>query len=184
VKNWKEGRRRLWFKYYLKIWLEILGKPTIVSITVLRTEIHNWVSWLQSLVRQRLSSTVKHKSDCRHVWNTVHTVSPTDRIAARYVLCLMFFLGITVTFLLRVNINLAIVGMVNSTSVELTSQDAQSSASGGCMAANVSGSADKQVTLFRYKLRTATGACRVSCSAICSVATLHVSLFENQGSDC
>ena len=36
-------------------------------------------------------------------------------MAARYVLCFMFFLGLTVTFLLRVNINLAIVGMVNST---------------------------------------------------------------------
>ncbi|XP_021924654.1 putative inorganic phosphate cotransporter isoform X2 [Zootermopsis nevadensis] len=69
-----------------------------------------------------------------------------DRIAARYMLCLMFFLGLTVTFLLRVNINLAIVGMVNSTSVEPTSQEeALSSASGGCLAANVSVSTNKQV---------------------------------------
>jgi hypothetical protein len=78
----------------------------------------------------------------------------------------MFFLGMTVTFLLRVNINLAIVGMVNSTSVESTSQDAQSSASGGCLAANVSVSTNKQVKLFLYKRSTVTGVCSVQVARV------------------
>lgn len=51
----------------------------------------------------------------------------------------------TVTFLLRVNINLAIVGMVKSTIVELASEGAQLNVSGGCVAANVSVSTNKQV---------------------------------------
>ncbi|XP_023709473.2 putative inorganic phosphate cotransporter isoform X1 [Cryptotermes secundus] len=68
-----------------------------------------------------------------------------DRIAARYLLCLMFFLGITVTFILRVNINLAIVGMVNSTSLDLTSEGTQSNSSGTCLPADGSVSTNKQV---------------------------------------
>jgi hypothetical protein len=80
------------------------------------------------------------------------TVLPTDRIAARYLLCLMFFLGITVTFILRVNINLAIVGMVNSTSLDLTSEGTQSNASGTCLPIDGSVSTNKQVKLFLCKL--------------------------------
>ncbi|XP_069697780.1 sialin-like isoform X2 [Periplaneta americana] len=48
-----------------------------------------------------------------------------ERVPARYVLCLMFFLGLMVTFLLRVNINLAIVGMVNTTSLEQSNVSTQ-----------------------------------------------------------
>ncbi|XP_069697781.1 sialin-like isoform X3 [Periplaneta americana] len=48
-----------------------------------------------------------------------------QRVPARYVLCLMFFLGLMVTFLLRVNINLAIVGMVNTTSLEQSNVSTQ-----------------------------------------------------------
>lgn len=80
---------------------------------------------------------------------------PTDRIAARYLLCLMFFLGITVTFILRVNINLAIVGMVNSTSLDLSSEGTQSNTSGTCLPADSSASANKQVKLFQCKQNNA-----------------------------
>jgi len=72
-------------------------------------------------------------------------VSSTDRIAARYVLCLMFFLGMTVTFLLRVNINLAIVGMVNSTTTELTCGGDQQNTSQACVPDNSSISTNEQV---------------------------------------
>ena len=79
-----------------------------------------------------------------HIRFTVF-VSSTDRIAARYVLCLMFFLGLTVTFLLRVNINLAIVGMVNSTSTELTCGGEQHNTSQACLPDNSSNSTNGKV---------------------------------------
>jgi hypothetical protein len=72
-------------------------------------------------------------------------VSSTDRIAARYVLCFMFFLGMTVTFLLRVNINLAIVGMVKSTSTELTCGGDQHNTSQACLHDNSSISTNEKV---------------------------------------
>jgi hypothetical protein len=67
----------------------------------------------------------------------------------------MFFLGITVTFILRVNINLAIVGMVNSTSLDLTSEGTQSNASGTCLPTDASVSTNKQVKLFPCKQNNA-----------------------------
>ena len=72
-------------------------------------------------------------------------VSSADRIAARYVLCVMFFLGLTVTFLLRVNINLAIVGMVNSTTTQLTCGGDQHNTSQTCLPYNSSISTNEQV---------------------------------------
>jgi hypothetical protein len=57
----------------------------------------------------------------------------------------MFFLGMAVTFLLRVNINLAIVGMVNSTTTELTCADAQHNTSQVCLHDNSSISTSEQV---------------------------------------
>jgi hypothetical protein len=57
----------------------------------------------------------------------------------------MFFLGLTVTFLLRVNINLAIVGMVNSTATELTCGGHQHNTSLACLPDNSSNSANEQV---------------------------------------
>ena len=75
-------------------------------------------------------------------------VSFTDRIAARYVLCFMFFLGTAVTFLLRVNINLAIVGMVNSTKTELTCVGAQQNTTKTCLPTNSSISTNEEVLVF------------------------------------
>jgi hypothetical protein len=63
----------------------------------------------------------------------------------------MFFLGMTVTFLLRVNINLAIVGMVNSTSLEPTCEGARHNTSQACLPVNDSVSTKKQVLVFLYK---------------------------------
>ena len=76
------------------------------------------------------------------------TLPHTDLIAARYVLCLMFFLGMTVTFLLRVNINLAIVGMVNTTSLELACEGTQYNTSENCLNSNVNASTNKQVIVI------------------------------------
>jgi hypothetical protein len=63
----------------------------------------------------------------------------------------MFFLGMTVTFLLRVNINLAIVGMVNSTAIELACEGAMHNTSQACLPANDSVSTKNQVLEFLYK---------------------------------
>ncbi|KAJ9596880.1 hypothetical protein L9F63_012136 [Diploptera punctata] len=64
-----------------------------------------------------------------------------DGFAARYVLCLLFFLGFMVVFLLRVNINLAIVGMVKTT---ISQESNLTSSIGGCAVGNVTASSDKQ----------------------------------------
>jgi hypothetical protein len=65
----------------------------------------------------------------------------------------MFFLGMTVTFLLRVNINLAIVGMVNTTSLELACEGTQYNMSENCLHSNVNASTNKQVIVILYNLR-------------------------------
>jgi hypothetical protein len=60
----------------------------------------------------------------------------------------MFFLGMAVTFLLRVNINLAIVDMVNSTPTELTCAGAQNNTSLACLPNNSNISTSEQVLLL------------------------------------
>jgi hypothetical protein len=60
----------------------------------------------------------------------------------------MFFLGFAVTFLLRNNINLAIVGMVNNTTTKVTCAGAQHNTSQVCLPDNSSFSTSEQVLFF------------------------------------